>query len=126
MSVPDMKAPIAYALTYPNRLENVVHELSLHEIGPLTFKKPETKCFPCLSYAYTALKEGGTMPSVLNAANEIAVHAFLKGIIKFTQIPLIIRKTMVRHTVQSDRTLPLVMQADKWARETAKELVQKL
>jgi 1-deoxy-D-xylulose-5-phosphate reductoisomerase len=126
MSVPDMKAPIAYALTYPNRLGNVVHKLSLHDIGSLTFKKPETKCFPCLSYAYTALKEGGTMPSVLNAANEIAVHAFLKGIIKFTDIPLIIRKTMVRHTVQPDRTLPLVMQADRWARATAKELVQKL
>ncbi|MDQ7787691.1 MAG: 1-deoxy-D-xylulose-5-phosphate reductoisomerase [Thermodesulfovibrionales bacterium] len=126
MSVPDMKAPIAYALTYPNRLTDVIRKLSLHQIGALTFKKPEMKCFPCLAYAYRALREGGTMPSVLNASNEVAVHAFLKGVIRFTDIPLLIKKTMDRHTVQSDKTLPLVLEADRWARETAKELVQKL
>jgi len=126
MSVPDMKAPIAYAMTYPDRLTNVIHKLSLDQTGELTFRKPAMKCFPCLAYAYRALREGGTMPSVLNASNEVAVHAFLKGAIRFTDIPLLIKKTMDRHAVQSDKTLPLVLEADRWARETAKELVQKL
>ncbi|MFZ5906130.1 MAG: 1-deoxy-D-xylulose-5-phosphate reductoisomerase [Nitrospirota bacterium] len=125
MSVPDMKAPIAYALTYPERLENVIHPLSLAQIGQLTFRKPETDCFPCLAYAYRALRYGGTMPSVLNASNEVAVHAFLKGTIRFTDIPRIIRKTMDRHSVRPDTALSAVMEADRWARETAKELVQK-
>lgn len=126
LSVPDMKGPIAYALTYPQRLFNVMEGLSLHTIGTLTFKKPENKSFPCLSYAYGALKEGGTMPAVLNAANEVAVNAFLKGLIRFTEIPVIIRKTMDCHTVRPDTKLAFVIDADRWGREKAEEVIKSI
>jgi 1-deoxy-D-xylulose-5-phosphate reductoisomerase len=126
LSVPDMKGPIAYALTYPGRLCDVIEGLSLHEVGSLTFRKPETSSFPCLSYAYEALEAGGTMPSVMNAANEVAVHAFLSRRIRFTDVPLVIRKIMDRHTVASDTELDAVIEADRWARERAKEIVKAL
>jgi 1-deoxy-D-xylulose-5-phosphate reductoisomerase len=126
LSVPDMKGPIAYALTYPQRIDNIIDGLSLHEIGTLTFKKPKKISFPCLSYAYRALKAGGTMPSVLNAANEVAVYAFLKGIIRFTEIPVIIKKTMEEHTVKSDTELHAVIEADQWARKTAERVMKTL
>ena len=126
LSVPDMKGPIAYALTYPRRLEDVINGLSLDEIGSLTFKKPDNKCFPCLSYAYMALEAGGTMPSVLNAANEVAVNAFLKGKIKFTKISVIIKKTMDYHIVMSDTELDAVIEADRWARKKAGEVIKSL
>jgi 1-deoxy-D-xylulose-5-phosphate reductoisomerase len=126
LSVPDMKGPIAYALTYPQRIDNVIDGLSLHEIGTLTFKKPKKISFPCLSYAYLALEAGGTMPSVLNAANEVAVNAFLKGIIRFTEIPVIIKKTMEEHTVRSDTELHAVIEADQWARKTAERVMKTL
>jgi 1-deoxy-D-xylulose-5-phosphate reductoisomerase len=126
LSVPDMKGPIAYALTYPQRIDNVIDGLSLHEIGTLTFKKPKKISFPCLSYAYRALEAGGTMPSVLNAANEVAVNAFLKGIIRFTEIPVIIKKTMGEHTVRSDTELHAVIEADQWARKTAERVMKTL
>jgi 1-deoxy-D-xylulose-5-phosphate reductoisomerase len=126
LSVPDMKGPIAYALTYPQRIDNIIDGLSLHEIGTLTFKKPKKISFPCLSYAYRALEAGGTMPSVLNAANEVAVYAFLKGIIRFTEIPVIIKKTMEEHTVKSDTELHAVIEADQWARKTAERVMKTL
>jgi len=126
LSVPDMKGPIAYALTYPQRIDNIIDGLSLHEIGTLTFKKPKKISFPCLSYAYRALEAGGTMPSVLNAANEVAVNAFLKGIIRFTEIPIIIKKTMEEHTVRSDTELHAVIEADQWARKTAERVMKTL
>jgi 1-deoxy-D-xylulose-5-phosphate reductoisomerase len=121
-----MRGPIAYALTYPRRLKDVIQGLSLDKIGALTFKKPDNKCFPCLSYAYTALDAGGTMPSVLNAANEVAVSAFLKGAIKFTEVPVIIRKTMDHHIVISEAELDVVIEADRWARKKAEEIVRSL
>jgi 1-deoxy-D-xylulose-5-phosphate reductoisomerase len=124
MAVPDMKGPIAYALSYPERLKDVMEGLYLDRIESLTFKKPDNECFPCLSYAYMAIDAGGTMPSVLNAANEIAVDAFLKGRIKFTEIPVIIKKTMGHHTVMSDTELNAVIEADRWAREKAKEIIE--
>jgi 1-deoxy-D-xylulose-5-phosphate reductoisomerase len=124
LSVPDMRGPIAYALMYPERLPDALEMLSLYKIGTLTFKRPETKSFPCLSYAYQALKAGGTMPSVLNAANEIAVNAFLKGVIRFTEIPGVIRKTMKHHKVLPDTELAVVIKADKWARKKAEEIIQ--
>jgi 1-deoxy-D-xylulose-5-phosphate reductoisomerase len=126
LSIPDMRGPIAYALTYPRRLKDVIQGLSLDKIGALTFKKPDNKCFPCLSYAYTALDAGGTMPSVLNAANEVAVSAFLKGAIKFTEVPVIIRKTMDHHIVISEAELDVVIEADRWARKKAEEIIKSL
>jgi 1-deoxy-D-xylulose-5-phosphate reductoisomerase len=124
LSVPDMKGPIAYAMMYPQRLKDVVDGLSLHEIGMLTFKSPSNRNFPCLSYAYRALEAGGTMPAVLNAANEISVQAFLQGGIRFTDIPVIIRTTMNRHTVMPDRKIATVLEADRWARDTAMKMIR--
>src|SRR4030042_133637 len=126
LSVPDMKGPIAYALTYPRRLKNVVDGLVLQDVESLTFKKPNNKCFPCLSYAYMAIKAGGTMPSVLNAANEVAVNAFLKSAIRLTDIPFIIKKTMDRHIVIPETELDVVMEADRWAREMANRVIKSL
>lgn len=124
LSVPDMKGPIAYALTYPDRLENVLRELNLGKIRSLNFKRPDIRSFPCLSYAYKALKVGGTMPAVMNAANEVAVNAFLKGEIKFTDIPVIINKTMKAHEVVLKSNLDIIMEADAWARGKAEELIK--
>jgi 1-deoxy-D-xylulose-5-phosphate reductoisomerase len=123
LSVPDMKGPIAYAMTYPERIDDVMEGLSLHSIGTLTFGKPDTRSFPCLSYAYRALEEGGTMPAVLNAANEVAVNAFLKGLIRFTDIPAIIKKTMDCHAVLPGISLNRVTKADRWAREKAETFI---
>jgi len=126
LSVPDMKGPIAYALTYPDRIDNVMDGLSLHEVGTLTFKKPNRNTFPCLSYAYRALEAGGTMPSALNAANEVAVSAFLKRTIRFTEIPVVIRHTMEDHSVSPDTTLQAVLEADRWARKKAERVIKTL
>jgi 1-deoxy-D-xylulose-5-phosphate reductoisomerase len=126
LSIPDMKGPIAYALAYPQRLKDVINGLNLDRIESLTFCKPDNRCFPCLSYAYTALKAGGTMPSVLNAANEVAVNAFLKSAIRFTDIPFIIKKTMDRHIVMTKTGLDVIMEADRWARKKAEEIIKSL
>jgi len=126
LSIPDMKGPITYALAYPQRLKDVIHGLNLDRIESLTFYKPDNKCFPCLSYAYMAIKAGGTMPSVLNAANEVAVNAFLKSAIRFTDIPFIIKKTMDRHIVIPETKLDVVMEADRWAREMANRVIKLL
>ncbi|MEW6162037.1 MAG: 1-deoxy-D-xylulose-5-phosphate reductoisomerase [Nitrospirota bacterium] len=126
LSIPDMKGPIAYALSYPERLEDVMQGLDLDRIESLIFKKPDNECFPCLSYAYMAMEAKGTMPSVLNAANEVAVDAFLKGIIRFIEIPLIIRVTMERHVVMPDTELDAVIEADRWARKTAEAVIRQI
>lgn len=125
ISMPDMRGPIAYALSYPQRLENTVPPLELDIIGKLTFYRPDSESFPCLGFAYEALREGGTMPAVLNAANEVMVNAFLKGRISFTQIPVIIKKTMHSHKTQKAAELDAVIEADRWAREKAEEYIKK-
>ncbi len=126
LSVPDMKGPIAFALAYPHRIDNVIDRLSLHDLGALTFKKPEQSSFPCLSYAYKALEAGGTMPAVLNAANEVAVNAFLKKAVKFTEIPVVIGKTMDEHSVGPDTQLQAILDADRWARKTSEGVIKAL
>jgi 1-deoxy-D-xylulose-5-phosphate reductoisomerase len=126
MSVPDMRGPIAYALSYPKRLSDPIKGLELDEIGSLTFKKPDTRNFPCLSYAYDAIATGGTMPAVLNAANEAAVNAFLDGGIGFNDIPLVIRKTVDAHSVQKAVALEDVLDADRRARIAARKYIKGL
>ena len=126
MSMPDMRGPISYALAYPQRLAGQIDGLELHKLKSLTFSKPDNRNFPCLSYAYDALKAGGTMPCVLNAANEIAVDAFLRGGISFNKIPAVIRKTMETHRVRSASSLEVVLMADAWARETSRLYVKEL
>jgi len=126
LSIPDMKGPIAYALSYPERLEDVMQCLDLDGIESLVFKKPDNECFPCLSYAYMAMEAGGTMPSVLNAANEVAVDAFLKGKIRFTDIPFVIRTTMDKHEAFPDDDLAVILEADTWARRKAQEVIEEI
>jgi len=126
LSVPDMKGPIAYALSYPERLEDPMPFLDLSAVGKLTFQKPDTEGFPCLLYAYEAMKEGGTMPAVLNAANEVAVNAFLQSEIGFNEIPVVINNTMQLHDRKSALEVDAVVEADRWAREKAKAMIAKL
>lgn len=123
-SVPDMKGPIAYALSYPERLSNIMPSIDLTEVGTLSFFKPDLKRFPCLGYAYEALREGGTMPAVLNASNEVAVKSFLEGRIHFNEIPVIINKTMSSHTSKGSPELIDIIEADRWARLKAEEIVR--
>lgn len=126
MSVPDMRGPIAYALSYPDRIKDPIPGLELDKIGTLTFRKPDNENFPCLSYAYDALRAGGTMASVLNAANEIAVQAFLDNKIGFNDIPLVIKKTMEKHSVKQISLVEEALEADSWARDTAKKIIKEL
>lgn len=123
LGTPDMKVPIQYALAYPNRIKNDFEKLDLLKYNNLTFKKPDYELFPCLKYAFDAIKIGGTMPCVLNASNEIAVEYFLKEKIKFTDIPKIVYKTMEEHKNKLNYSLEDVLQADKFARDFAKNLI---
>jgi 1-deoxy-D-xylulose-5-phosphate reductoisomerase len=124
LSVPDMRAAIAYALSYPERMEGVIKPLDLFEVGELTFMRPDFESFPCLSYAYEALKEGGTMPAVLNAANEVAVSAFLGSDIGFNDIPAIINMTVKSHEKKSADSLDAVLKAHQWGMDRAGELIK--
>jgi 1-deoxy-D-xylulose-5-phosphate reductoisomerase len=119
MGVPDMKAPIAYALSYPERLPLPLPPLDLCRIGQLTFAEPDVSRFACLELAYAALRVGGTTPAVLNAANEIAVQAFLDGKIPFLGIAEVIRRTVARHTSQPLKDIATVIDADQWGRNEA-------
>ncbi len=125
LGTPDMKVPIQYALAYPSRVKNNFEKLDLLKHNNLTFKKPNYDLFPCLKYAFEAIKIGGTMPCVLNASNEIAVEYFLNEKIKFTEIPKIVYKTIEEYKSKNklDYNLEDVLQADKFAREFAKNLI---
>lgn len=123
MSVPDMKGPISYALSYPQRFVNVMPVLSLAKIKELTFEEPDRKKYPSLTLTYDALKAGGTMPSVLNTANEAAVEAFLNEKIPFTGIPRVVSDTMAMHKVGKGETIDEVVSASNWARQKAEELI---
>lgn len=126
IGVPDMRVPIAYALSYPERLDLLMARLDLASIGMLTFENPDMKRFPCLSYAYDAIKEGGTMPAVLNSSNEVAVRAFLHERIGFLDIERIVGEAMGRHKNMSVNALEDVLHADKWAREEAEKEVSRI
>jgi len=123
LGVPDMKAPIAYALTYPGRLPTGVKPLDLTEISGLTFFKPDLKRFPALNLAYRAMADGESMPAVLNAANEVAAAAFLAGQIKFTDIAVAIERTMDTHQPHPLASIEEVLLVDRWAREKSRELL---
>lgn len=123
IGVPDMRIPIAYALSYPERVPLNVPKINLFELGAFTFEAPDMECFPCLRYAYEAGKIGGTMPTVLNAANEVAVDAFLHERIGFMEIAVTIRQVMEAHNVQALTTLEDAVNADRWARTEAEEWI---
>jgi 1-deoxy-D-xylulose-5-phosphate reductoisomerase len=124
LGTPDMKAPIAYALSYPERVATGVKPLDLTAFAGLTFFKPDLAKFRCLELAYQALAAGESMPTVLNAANEVAVEAFLGGAIRFVQIPELIHRTMDAHQPQGLATIEEVLVVDRWAREKARQLLE--
>jgi len=119
LGIPDMKGAIAYAMSFPERLDLNQLAPDLADIGTLSFEKPDTDKFSCLSLAYRACKTGGTLPAVLNAANEIAVHAFLNSHMPFNKIPEIIRDIMDAHALVIRPSLDDILEADRWAREQA-------
>jgi len=121
---PDMRTPIAYALAYPERIAAGVEPLDLVKISTLSFVAPDYERFPCLALAYQALRAGGTAPAMLNAANEIAVAAFLDERIPFLAIPRLIEQVLDALPVHEVHALDDVLQADALARATAHELMQ--
>jgi 1-deoxy-D-xylulose-5-phosphate reductoisomerase len=125
LSIADMRIPIAYALSYPRRLAMDLPVLNLRELNHLTFDPPDVEKFPSLKLAYEALKTGGTLPAVLNAANEVAVEAFLQGRIGFDRIPAVVASTMQGHKPTPLREVHDALQADQWAKETALSFIQK-
>jgi 1-deoxy-D-xylulose-5-phosphate reductoisomerase len=126
MSVPDMKGPISYALSYPERIGNILPSLNLAEVGELTFEEPDLHKYPSLALTYDALNAGGTMPCVLNAANEIAVEAFLSERIAFMDISRVVAHTMEEHKVLKGETIEEVVGVSEWAKQKAQETVQNI
>jgi 1-deoxy-D-xylulose-5-phosphate reductoisomerase len=123
LGMPDMKGPIAYALSYPERLSDVSPALDLARVGTLTFEEPDLDRFPCLAYAFDALNTGGSMPAVLSAANEIAVKYFLEEKIGYADIVRVIRTTMDAHTLSDINTVEDALKADLWARHEAEKVI---
>jgi 1-deoxy-D-xylulose-5-phosphate reductoisomerase len=123
LGIADMRIPIAYALSFPNRLQGSWPPLDLTRHGTLNFFAVEQKRYPALSLAYAALREGGTMPAVLNGANEVAVAAFLAGRVGFREIHRIIEKTMQRHSNRRARDVGTILEIDRWARQSASSLI---
>jgi 1-deoxy-D-xylulose-5-phosphate reductoisomerase len=124
MGIPDMITPISYALSYPRHVDTTLPALDLEQVGTLRFMKPDKGKFRCLDLALRAAEIGGSMPAVLNGANEVAVDLFLGGRIGFLQIPSLIEKTMKAHTPFVIETIEKVMEADAWARQRAAEFAQ--
>ena len=125
LGIPDMIIPISYALSYPRHLKNSLPPLELDKVENLIFEKPDVKRFKCLDLALQAAETGGSMPTVLNGANEIAVAAFLEGKIKFLDIPDLIEKTMETHQSRSVDDIETIIETDKWARDAAVEVLRK-
>ncbi len=123
LGITDMRLPIQYALTYPERLPTGLKRLDLVQLGALHFEEPDLKKFPSLGLAYEAARSAGTLPSVLNAANEQAVEAFLEGKIGFLKIYKIVEKVFLKHKIVKDPSLKAILEADKWARIEAIKLV---
>jgi 1-deoxy-D-xylulose-5-phosphate reductoisomerase len=126
LGVTDMRLPIQYACSYPERWDMPLPSLDLTRAGRLEFHAPAHDRFPCLGLAYRALREGGTLPVVLNAANEVAVESFLEGKLGFTAIPQVIEKTMNAHAVERVSTLQIVRRVDGWARSRARDMAREL
>jgi len=120
MGITDMKIPISYALSFPERLNLSLPSLDLSKSEALTFSNPDPQRFVCLKLAYQSIERGDTAPAVLNAANEVAVSAFLDGSIKFTEIPVLLQKVLEEHEVKPVHTIEDILKADHWARERAK------
>ncbi|MBN2830825.1 MAG: 1-deoxy-D-xylulose-5-phosphate reductoisomerase [Candidatus Omnitrophica bacterium] len=125
LSRTDMRIPIQYALSYPERLANGFAGIDFYKLKSLNFSKPDISMFPCLSLAYQAARELGTLPAVMNAANEVAVEEFLNARIGFTAIPKIVEKVMLRHSNNLNPVLVDILDADTWARQEAGRFIRK-
>jgi len=123
LSNPDMRIPIAHALGFPDRIESGVSPLDLGAIGQLSFERPDLRRFPCLGHAYRALDAGGTAPAILNAANEVAVEAFLDGRVGFTAIPEIVEAVLSKVRSAKFSALAGVIEADAAGRQAARDRV---
>lgn len=126
MGNPDMRVPIAYSMAWPERFESGVAPLNIFDVRQMDFEEPNLERFPCLRLAYKAINLGGIIPTVLNAANEIAVDAFLNEQIRFTDIPMVIEGSMDKFTATPASSLELILDADKNARLVAKQLINEL
>ncbi|TNC91517.1 MAG: 1-deoxy-D-xylulose-5-phosphate reductoisomerase, partial [Thalassolituus sp.] len=120
---PDMRTPIAYGMAWPERIEAGVASLDLFEIARLNFEAADEETFPCLGLAKQAFAAGGTMPAVLNAANEVAVDAFLQEQIPFNDIPTLIARVMSEHHPVAADDIETILSADAWARSRARETI---
>jgi 1-deoxy-D-xylulose-5-phosphate reductoisomerase len=125
LGIPDMKGPIGYALAYPERLPLELGFPDFTALAQLTFEPPDLERFPCLGLAFEACTQGGTLPAVLNAANEVAVSAFLERRIAFTDIHRVIRQTMERHTQQSQPSIEQICEADREARQMTMDEIRR-
>ncbi len=126
MAITDMRLPIAYALSYPERLELDLPGLDLVKVKTMSFLAPDPERFPCLDLAYRAARIGGSMPCVLNAANDVAVAAFLNRQLSFQDIPRIVAQTMEGHSLSSMETIEDVLQCERGASKLAEQLVQQM
>jgi len=125
LSLPDMRLPISYALAYPDRGEVAFGALDWANVGRLDFEPPDLDAFGCLGLAYEAGREGGTAPAWLNAANEVAVAAFLEGLLSWSAIAEVVKETLVRHHGTNPVTVDVVLDADRQAREQARRVVER-
>jgi 1-deoxy-D-xylulose-5-phosphate reductoisomerase len=124
LSVPDMKGAIAYALSYPERLDIGLPPPDFASLNTLTFAEPDLEKFPCLALAMRACRVGGTLPAVLNAANEVAVDNFLQGKIRFVDIPRIIENVFDEHETGFSPGLDEIIESDRWARKAAVRMIR--
>lgn len=125
LGVPDMRIPIAYALTWPERIPQPGSLLDLTRAGALEFLEPDRERFPSLDMAYAAGRAGGTAPAVMNGANEVAVETFLEGKIRFTDMAATIKEVLSRHGREEIRSVEDVLRADRWAREAAQTIIER-
>ena len=126
LGITDMRLPIQYALTYPQRCETNLKDLDFFQLKQLTFEKPDTKKFPSLALAIYTAKQGGTLPGVLNAADEEAVKAFLDEKISFSAIYRVVEKVILQHKIKKDPALEDIYHADRWAREAVKSVLSRI
>ncbi|MCX7100130.1 MAG: 1-deoxy-D-xylulose-5-phosphate reductoisomerase [Methylobacter sp.] len=123
MGNPDMRIPIAYSMAWPDRFDSGVEPLNIFDVGRMDFQEPDLERFPCLRLAYEAIAAGGIMPTVLNAANEIAVEAFLNEAVRFTDIPVIIEQCMKQFEAKVADTLEIILEADQQARLVSSQII---
>ena len=126
MGNPDMRIPIAYSMAWPERFDSGVEPLNIFDVRRMDFQEADLERFPCLRLAYQAINSGGIMPTVLNAANEIAVEAFLNEEIRFTDIPVIIERSMEKFVVKPASTLEIILETDQQARVVAQTIIVEL